>query len=113
MSTIQWRLSLEVEDNGREVEGVAVVDVEAAHVLTEKQLQELWETEEKVNGFLWVGEMGNLRFVVGVWDWVLRGFSENFVDTMNVAEGDRDSMAACYGFVFMSRGTNALSAAAA
>lgn len=41
MSTIQWRLSLEVEDNGREVEGVAVVDVEAAHVLTEKQLQEL------------------------------------------------------------------------
>lgn len=47
--------------------------------------------------------MGNLRLVVGVWDWVLRGFSENFVDTMNVGEGDRDSMAACYGFIFIDR----------
>lgn len=65
MSTIQWRLPLEVEDKGREVEGV---DVEAAHVLIQKHLQELREKEGKVDGLLWVCEMGNLRLV---WNWVL------------------------------------------
>lgn len=67
MSTIQWRLPLEVEDKGREVEGVDV-DVEAAHVLIQKHFQELREKEGKVDGLLLICEMGNLRLV---WNWFL------------------------------------------
>lgn len=65
MSTIQWRLPLEVEDKGREVEGV---DVEAAHVLIQKHLQELRAKEGNVDGLLWICERGNLRLVL---NWVL------------------------------------------
>ena len=50
MSTIHWR----------EGEG------EAAHALIEKELEQV---REKVGGFLWVCEMGNLRLVnEGVWE---------------------------------------------
>lgn len=67
MSTTQWWLSLEAEDEGREVEGDAVAEVEAAHdVLTEKQVQEVKENEGKLKGLLWVGEKGNRRLGVGV-----------------------------------------------
>ena len=68
MSTIQWWLSL----LGVEVIAVNVGGgvVEVALVLLEKHRQEE-EKEERLRWLFFFGEMENLRFLGGVWRWVL------------------------------------------
>ena len=68
MSTIQLWLSL----LGVEVSEVNVGGgvVEVALVLLEKHRQEE-EKEERLRELFFFGEMENLRFMVGVWRWVL------------------------------------------
>lgn len=69
MSTIQWWLSLlGVEVSEVNVGGGGVVEV--ALVLLEKHRQEE-EKEERLRWLFFFGEMENLRFMVGVWRWVL------------------------------------------
>ena len=97
MSTIQWWLSgLGVEVNV----GFVVVVVEVAFVLLEKHVQEMKEEEEeeeKLRCLFFFEEMENLRFIVGVWRWVLSG---NICVVEIVGEGERNSSMTCsYGFI--------------
>ena len=94
MSTIQWWLSeLGVEVN---VGFVVVVVVEVAFVLLEKHVQEMKE-EERLRWLFFFEEMENLRFIVGVWRWVLSG---NICVVGIVGEGERSSsMNSPYGFI--------------
>ena len=95
MSTIQWWLSeLGVEVNVGFV--VVVVVVEVAFVLLEKHVQEMKE-EERLRWLFFFEEMENLRFIVGVWRWVLSG---NIGVVVIVGEGERSSSMTCsYGFI--------------
>ena len=94
MSTIQWWLQeLGVEVN---VGSVVVVVVEVAFVLLEKHVQEMKE-EERLRWLFFFEEMENLRFIVGVWRWVLSG---NICVVEIVGEGERSSSMTCsYGFI--------------
>ena len=89
MSTIQWWLSeLGVEVNV----GFVVVVVEVAFVLLEKHVQEMKE-EERLRWLFFFEEMENLRFIVGVWRWVLSG---NICVVEIVGEGERSSSMTSY-----------------
>ena len=96
MSTIQWWL----QELGVEVNvGFVVVVVEVAFVLLEKHVQEMKEEEEeeKLRCLFFFEEMENLRFIVGVWRWVLSG---NICVVEIVGEGERSSSMTCsYGFI--------------
>ena len=92
MSTIQWWLS----ELGVEVNVGFVVVVEVAFVLLEKHVQEMKE-EERLRWLFFFEEMENLRFIVGVWRWVLSG---NICVVEIVGEGERSSSMTCsYGFI--------------
>ena len=75
---------------------VVVVVVEVAFVLLEKRVQEMKE-EERLRWLFFFEEMENLRFIVGVWRWVLSG---NICVVEIVGEGERSSSITCsYGFI--------------
>ena len=97
MSTIQWWLS----ELGVEVNVGFVVVVEVAFVLLEKHVEEMKdeeeEEEERLRWSFFFEEMENLRFIVGVWRWVLSG---NIGVVVIVGEGERSSSMTCsYGFI--------------
>ncbi len=76
---------------------VVVVVVEVAFVLLEKHVQEMKEEEKRLRWLFFFEEMENLRFIVGVWRWVLSG---NICVVEIVGEGERSSSMTCsYGFI--------------